>query len=384
MFFDLGHHVIFMNVVFLSNYFNHHQKPLSDNLYNLLKENYIFIETEKMSDERIKLGWSMENKPTYVKQSWNIDINQLYSTVDNADVVIIGSAPNELISNRIKNKKIVLRYSERIFKKNPSILKYPIRLIKWNIEQPSYLPIYMLCASGYTASDYKPYHMYINKTYKWGYFPETIKYENINDLIRKKETNSILWTARFIDWKHPEVAIEIAERLKKDGYSFKLNMIGNGGLEDEIKELIQEKELEDYVEMLGGMKPEKVREYMEKSEIFIFTSDRNEGWGAVLNESMNSGCAVVANKDIGSVPFLIKENVNGFVYKDKNIDDLYHKVKQLIDNKDTREKISKEAYNTIVNKWNAENAAIKLIQLCRDLIKTGTSKRFEDGPCSKV
>ena len=45
--------------------------------------------------------------------------------------------------------------------------------------------------------------------------------------------------------------------------------------------------------------------YMESSHIFLlFTSDRNEG--AALNESMNSGCAVVASDAIGSVPYLMR------------------------------------------------------------------------------
>ncbi len=47
--------------------------------------------------------------------------------------------------------------------------------------------------------------------------------------------------------------------------------------------------------MLGAMSPDKVRAYMERADVFLFTSDFNEGWGAVLNESMNSGCAVVAS-----------------------------------------------------------------------------------------
>jgi glycosyltransferase involved in cell wall biosynthesis len=61
------------------------------------------------------------------------------------------------------------------------------------------------------------------------------------------------------------------------------------------------------------MAPEAVRDHMEAADIFLFTSDFNEGWGAVLNESMNSACAVVASHAIGSVPFLLKDGENGFI-----------------------------------------------------------------------
>ena len=49
-----------------------------------------------------------------------------------------------------------------------------------------------------------------------------------------------------------------------------------------METLIKEKGLSDSVELLGAMAPEKVREYMEKSGIFMFTSDFNEGWSTVL------------------------------------------------------------------------------------------------------
>lgn len=61
--------------------------------------------------------------------------------------------------------------------------------------------------------------------------------------------------------------------------------------------------LNDYVTFTGPVQSDKVRGFMERAGIFLFTSDRQEGWGAVLNESMNSGCAVVASHAIGSVPF---------------------------------------------------------------------------------
>jgi len=82
---------------------------------------------------------------------------------------------------------------------------------------------------------------------------------------------------------------------------------------------------------------------------------------------MNSGCAVVASHAIGSVPFLIKHNENGLIYKNGDLDDLYIKVKYLIDNPQKQEDIGREAYSTIVDLWNAEVAAEKFIKICRML-----------------
>jgi glycosyltransferase involved in cell wall biosynthesis len=204
-------------------------------------------------------------------------------------------------------------------------------------------------------------------------------------LIVKKQKASIIWVARLIDWKHPEICVEVAKRLKLDGYNFNLNMIGTGELEKDIQQLIEKEKLVDCVKMLGSMKPDQVREHMEKSQIFMFTSDRGEGWGAVLNESMNSACAVVASHAIGSVPFLIDDAKNGYIYKDGDVDDLYKKIKLLLDNDAVRDKISKNAYYTMISEWNAENAVNKLLSLVEHIL-TGEkdSKLFTEGVCSKA
>ena len=124
---------------------------------------------------------------------------------------------------------------------------------------------------------------------------------------------------------------------------------------------------------------------MEQSEIYLFTSDRQEGWGAVLNESMNSACAVVANSAIGSVPFLIDDGRNGYVYKDGDIDALYEKTKKLLDNVDERKRLARNAYLTMANEWDAENAAKKFLVLCERML-AGEYKPFpfEAGVCSKA
>ena len=177
----------------------------------------------------------------------------------------------------------------------------------------------------------------------------------------------------------------MAKRLKNDGYDFELNIIGTGTLENQIKESIISDGLDDCVHMLGSMPPEQVRVHMEQSEIFIFTSDRNEGWGAVLNESMNSACAVVASHAIGSVPYLICDKSNGLIYKDGDIEDIYNKTKWLLENSEERKKISKDAYYTILNEWNADSAAKKILILAETILKDNKSPNvFDKGVCSKA
>lgn len=375
-----------MKIVFLSNYFTHHQSALSKSFFDFDNIDYTFIETEPMEEERKNMGWPIFGKEDFVINYDHFSKNpeKCQEMIDSADAVIIGSAPYELVRKRIKQKKLTFFYSERIYKRGYQSYKFIVRYIRF-LYRYGFKNVYLLCSSAYTAADYNKTFTFRNKTYKWGYFPEAIQYENVNSLIDSKKSNSILWVARMIDWKHPEIAVEIAKRLKADGYDFVLNMIGNGVLEEDIKELISNEGLSDCVRMLGSMKPEEVREHMETSEIFLFTSDRNEGWGAVLNESMNSACAVVAGHAIGSVPFMIKDTENGLIYKDGDVEDLYRKTKWILDHSDERKNISLNAYHTIVNEWNAENAAKRFIALAERIISGERSPNvYNEGVCSKA
>ncbi len=375
-----------MKLVFLSNYFNHHQKPVSDAFYQRLGKNYVFIETAQMTQERINMGWSNIDVPGYVKYYYEDKCKEVecQNLIDSADVIIIGSAPNELIKSALKSGKIVFRYSERPIKENKDFwIKYPVRFFKWHLQNKKRNKVYLLCASAFSSYDYSRFGLFKDKAFKWGYFPETYYYDDINDILDTKEKNSILWVARMLPWKHPSHAIEVARRLCEDNLDFQLNMIGTGSEQQKIEKLIRQYGLEEKVQLIGSVKPSEVRHYMEKSEIFLFTSDHNEGWGAVLNEAMNSACAVVSNARIGSAPFLIQDKKNGLLYDENDIEKLYQNTKMLIQNKEERKCLSYNAYNTITNEWNAENAVEKFMLLINNMQKSDCKNdKIFSGVCS--
>jgi len=175
--------------------------------------------------------------------------------------------------------------------------------------------------------------------------------------------------------------IKLARKLKKQNYEFEINLLGNGEMYPKIEKKIKSLGLEKDVKLLGAIDSDKVREYMKDANIYAFTSNRNEGWGAVLNEAMNSACAVVANKYIGAAPFLIKQDENGMMYK--TFKEFYAQIEELIKNKEKRIKISKNAYRAIEEQWNSKKATENLVELF-ECIKKGQEIRTKKGPASKA
>jgi len=374
-----------MKIVFVSNYFNHHQKPFCEAIYAKISDDFTFVSTREIREDRRKLGYELESYPSYIAYAYTgeEDKRKCLDLIDAADVVIIGSAPEEYIENRKKQGKLIFRYSERLYRKGYQLYKWPVRALKFRQRYSLKKNQYLLCAGAYTSADFAITRTFINRAYKWGYFPETKKYD-ANALMRSKDNRKILWCARFIDCKHPEHMVALAERLKKENYRFDLDCIGIGPLKDQTEEMIRQKGLEDCVHLLGAMKPEQVREHMERAGIFLFTSDFEEGWGAVLNESMNSGCAVVASHAIGAAPFLIQNKENGLIYRYGNFEDMYGKVTFLLNTPEEQLRMGRAAYETIATKWNAEVAAERFLRLAEEISEGRVCTLYEDGPCSKA
>lgn len=376
-----------MELTFVSNYINHHQIPVSNELYRLLGDGYHFIQTEPVEEERLQMGWQDDSASLPYLKLFYEEPESCKKLILDSDVVVFGGTDEEsYIKPRLAAGKIVLRYSERIYKSGQWKAVSPRGLKKKYEDHTRYrkAPVYLLCAGGYVASDFHLVRAYPDKMFRWGYFPETKHLEKERLLEKHREgTVSLLWAGRFIDWKHPELPVLVAEYLKKRGFAFHLSMIGGGEMEEEVRGLIAEKKLKQEITLCGYLKPDEVRQKMEQSEIYLFTSDYKEGWGAVLNEAMNSGCAVLASHAIGAVPFLLRHEKNGMIYENGNVKDLCGKAERLVQSATERRRLGGAAYETILEEWNAEKAADRLVEVAEKLLAGGNVKgsgvAFENG-----
>ena len=378
-----------MKVTFYSNFLTHHQLPFCMEMVSKYGNDFKFVATIKITEERLKLGFkNLDDKYDFVVKAYESkeEYDKALKLAVESDIVIMGSTSDKYIEERLKQDKLTFRYRARVFSNGIMTIfdKEKMKLLyERHIKYRKNKNLYMLCANAYGANDFYKLGLYKNKIYKWGYFPETKEY-NLEQLIKNKEKSkpiNIVWVARFIKWKHPEKMIKLAKKLVKDGLEFKITMIGTGVLYEKINEEIHKNNLENYVELTGAVESDKVRDYMEKANIFILTSGKQEGWGAVLNEAMNSACAVITDINVGAAPFLINDSENGLLYK--NFEELYMYTKNLIEDNKLRKKLYENAYKTILETWNSKNATNNLINLFES-IKDGQEYKIKDGPASKA
>ncbi len=371
-----------MKAAFVSNYINHHQIPICNEMYRLLDGAFTFVQTEPMEAERVSMGWHNTERPPYVK-CWYEEEAACRALVLDCDAVIFGGTDEEsYIQERLASGKLVMRYSERLYKTGQWKAISPRGLRKKYQDHTRFrkAPVYLLCAGAYVPSDFSLVRAYPGKMYCWGYFPETKHYDLKclfagKGYVKEQKIPNLLWAARMIDWKHPELALETARYLRERGLDFHLDLVGDGPLRQEMEDRCRQYGLETYVDFLGFQPPEAVRGYMEQADIFLFTSDRQEGWGAVANEAMNSGCALVADALIGAVPYLVHHGENGLLYPDGDRTALFAAAEKLVGCRELCRALGERAYETITQTWNAEHAAARLVKLLERLLREGQSGR---------
>lgn len=373
-----------MTVTFISNYINHHQIPFSNACYEQLKEDYHFIQTQPMEQERLAMGWNREGeKLPYVHCLYGEE-DRCRRLVMESDVLLAGwSGREDLVQERLRAGKLTIRISERLYREGQWKAVSPRGLLHKYKEHIRYRksPAYLLCAGAYVPSDFHLIHAYPGKMFRWGYFPETKYYtqEQMETMKDRSGSIDIVWAGRFIPLKHPEYMVRLAERLK--GERVHIHMAGGGEMEEQLKAAAAEKGLGERITFYGFKTPEEVRRIMEKCHIHIFTSNHLEGWGAVVNEAMNSGCAVVANVQAGAVPYLIQHKKNGMVYPGGSYEKMEEAVRFLLSHPARMEKMGQEAYRTITQSWNARHGVEELLRMAEGMV-AGRTEPPAEGPLS--
>ena len=371
-----------MKVVFIANYATHHQLPFLQSMYEQLGDDFMFLGTNEMSEERKKMGWEIdESKYPYIhkyEDALHEDI------VRECDILICGSCHYIYYRRRMDMGRITFRYYERLYKKGRIRAFLPGSYKNNYICHTKYKdkPVYLLCAGAYVAGDFRLLGAYKNKAYKWGYFPAVIN-RDIDELIAGKIKNEILWTGRMIDWKHAESAVELARRLKRHGIDYHLTMIGEGECRKDIEALVAKYYLEDRVTLKPFMEPSKIREHMDKCSIYLMTSNQEEGWGAVVNEAMNSAAVLVGTRQAGAVPYLIKDKVNGYIYNYGDTRALCSIVEEILSDPVKAGNVGRAAYETITGMWNSDVASRRFIEFAKGLL-SGEHTSYADGPMSEA
>ena len=148
----------------------------------------------------------------------------------------------------------------------------------------------------------------------------------------------------------------------------RLIIAGDGPERENIKTFIKENNIEDRVKMVGYLKQEQIKEYIENSRFVVVPSIWYENCPYSILETMEIGKPIIGSK-IGGIPELIDDKKNGYVYEYNNIDNLAEKMKILFDNNEVANQQSIMSRKLYEEKYNENFYYNKLLKIYTNLIK---------------
>ncbi|TNE54210.1 MAG: glycosyltransferase family 1 protein [Bacteroidetes bacterium] len=153
---------------------------------------------------------------------------------------------------------------------------------------------------------------------------------------------------RLTAFKGHRFAIESVEILKDEFPEIKLVLVGWGELEQELKQMVQDKGLEDNVIFTGFQK--NARDYMASSDIILLPSI-SEGFGIVLAEAMSVKRPIIAF-DVPSPSELLENNISGVLVPPYDVPKYATAIRSLLLAPEHQQKLAEKAYEMLQDKYH--------------------------------
>lgn len=231
--------------------------------------------------------------------------------------------------------KIPTIISERIDPKYHILYPERIQSIFNKIRNKTYCWARSLVAQTQSALNFFPRSIQKNaviipnpvNTSKYGHYEvhETVlKIISVGRLCRQKDHVTLIKAFALVLAKHQNL---------------KLTIYGEGPERAHLETLIADLKLRDFISLPGTTAD--IERNLFESDLFVFPS-RYEGFPNALCEAMAIGLPVVGSDCSGNVD-VIKNTMNGLIFKQKNVEDLYKQMLHLIEDFDLRKRLSIEA-----------------------------------------
>jgi glycosyltransferase involved in cell wall biosynthesis len=148
----------------------------------------------------------------------------------------------------------------------------------------------------------------------------------------------IVCVGNFVKLKGHQLLIEAVKQLAKI-YPVKLTLVGGGILLEEYKKSTEG--LDNFI-FYERIQQQQLVELLREADVYAHTSYKEAVPRAII-EAMAMGLPIVTS-DAGMIRGLIQDEINGLIFSSGNEDELERQLRRLIENKNLRENLGRQAY----------------------------------------
>jgi glycosyltransferase involved in cell wall biosynthesis len=374
-----------VHILHVTNLVGPHQLPLARQLAAAVGENHFRLAAMlPTSPELQKRGWRNDEADSWILSAAENEAHrsQYEQWWNEADVVICGYRNVDGFANRVRRGKLTFYMSERWWKPPLGIARLLHPRFAWmaarfrRLARSRYL--HFLPMGGYAGTDIRRIASFQGRTWDWGYF--TALPDPLPPCRERDETLRVLWAGRMLAWKRIDSLVRAFDLLLRQDPMARLTLIGDGPCRPALERLARTLGIVDSVVFRSTMLAPQVRQQMRNAHVYVLPSNAYEGWGAVLNEAMSEGCAVVASEAAGAARTMLRHGENGLLFTPGDYKRLGALLLELRADESLRLRLAEAGQCTIAEEWSPQVAAERFLAVSDACLSRRPTPVYSSGP----
>lgn len=336
---------------------------------------------------RRDLGWRDIPPDAPYLQPWRraVDRRRYHELRRSADVAIwVGVKwPGIVGSVRSRSRRGLptIFWAERFYakKKRSWLNELGVRGALWAMNRPH---VHLMALGHGTEVEYRRFGATRWIAWRFGYAVEPV--EPLTHSLAPMPSGElrILYVGALRQIKGVDVLLRALGEHRMRAAPWRLTVVGAGKRDAELSTLAARLGIADRITWVGAVAQDATDPYFAAADVLVLPS-YTDGWGAVINEAMERGLAVVASDGVGAAPVLLDEARSGFVFPRGNATALAERLLLLCNDPERCGKMRAAARERIAMFRPAE-AARRAAALIRGIAGVAPLPEFMDGLCTRL
>jgi len=171
---------------------------------------------------------------------------------------------------------------------------------------------------------------------------------------KKDDKIEIISIGRIVKQKGVQHAIHATANLTTEVKNkVHLNIVGSGDYLESLKRLTTTLDMQDMVTFHGRTVGDELAAIYQRCEIHLMPTTSHEGLPLTILEGMAYGMATIAS-NIGGIPSAITDDVNGYLIKPGNVEQLTNRLQALLEDQQRISEIGTAARKTTIEHYSKE------------------------------
>jgi glycosyltransferase involved in cell wall biosynthesis len=182
----------------------------------------------------------------------------------------------------------------------------------------------------------------------------------------KENLAHLVFVSRLIPTKGLLETIRAVADLRERGFRVMLDVLGDGETLPTAKDLVKTLQINEFVNFHGHLSEDEVQEFYRESDLLVFPTFHIEGFPMVIFNALQFGLPVVTTRIRAAADYL-KEGENCLFCEAKNPESVARKIAEILQDKDLREKMSKNN-RALAQEFTAPQITPEYLAIYRKLI----------------